>query len=537
MSTAIVDQIYSLLGKDDIPGAVELARRAYLNNQFEPIVLNLVAHGLEEENDLEGALRVLGEAAERTPNDPMTYTNIGHCLVKLARPTHALEAFNVALRSNPNLPRAHYGAGLALWMRGELAAADEALWRAVKLDPNYPEPYSALALSYAQKGDEVRSRELTEKALSLNPNEVEAQLLVGERLTTEGKLEDSAALFRRLLSGPTLPPLQQAAIHRRLGIALDRLKQYPDAFEAYRQSKLCERRVYRDLFEADDIERQPEKLARLADYFRTAAPVESPAVLPPDTGSVREHVFLMSFPRSGTTLLEQVLASHPDITALEEQPTLVEPINHFFEYSAKIPELMNASEADLQPWRDLYWQHVAKLAGDVSGRVFVDKQPGLTPYIPMLKRMFPQARILFCIRDPRDVVLSCFRHGFKMNSNMYEYTDVVSLAELYCRTMELAAVYFDKVKMPVYMHQHEAFVADFETRTRAMCDFLNVEYDTNMQNFTETAKARVINTPSRDQVREGLNSRGVAYWRNYEAQMAETNRILAPWVKAYGYAD
>jgi len=537
LSTAIVDQIYSLLGKDDIPAAVDLAKRAYLNNQFDPIVLNLVAHSLEEANDLEGALRVLGEAAERTPDDPMTYTNIGHCLVKLARPTHALDAFNVALRGNPDLPRAHHGAGLALWMRGELAAADEALWRAVTLDPNYPEPYAALAVSYAQKGDRVRSRELAAKALALNPNEVEALLLEGERLTAEGQLEDSAALFRRLLAGPTVPPLQQAALYRRLGIALDRLKQYPEAFDAYRQSKLCERRVYRDLFEADDIERQPEKLSRLAAYFRAATPVESPAVLPPNTGAVREHVFLMSFPRSGTTLLEQVLASHPDITALEEQPTLVEPIGHFFQYSAQITGLMDATEAELQPWRDLYWRHVAKLAGDVTGRVFVDKQPGLTPYIPMLKRLFPEAKILFCIRDPRDVVLSCFRHGFKMNSNMYEYTDVVSLAELYCRTMDLAAVYFDKVKMPVYLHQHEAFVADFETRTRAMCAFLNVDYDANMQNFAETAKSRTINTPSRDQVREALNSRGVAYWRNYAAQLTEPNRILAPWVKAYGYTD
>jgi hypothetical protein len=313
------------------------------------------------------------------------------------------------------------------------------------------------------------------------------------------------------------------------------MKRYSEAFEAYRQSKLCERRVYRDLFEADDIERQPEKLTRLADYFRKGNPVESPAILPPNTGGVRQHVFLMSFPRSGTTLLEQVLASHPDIVALEEQPTLVESIHNFFAHSAQIGQLMDATEAELQPWRDLYWRNVARLAGDVSGKVFVDKQPGLTPYIPMLKRLFPEAKILFCIRDPRDVVLSCFRHGFKMNSNMYEYTDVVSLAELYCKTMDLAAVYFDKVRMPVYRHQHEAFVADFETHTKAMCAFLDVDYHANMQNFAETAKSRTINTPSRDQVREGLNSRGVAYWRNYESQLEAPNRILTPWVKAYGY--
>ena len=537
MSSAIVDQIYARLNEDDVAGAVTLAQRAYLDNQFEPVVLNLVAHGLEESGDIEGALRVLGEAAQRTPEDPMTYTNIGHCLVKLARPTHALEAFNIALRRNPSLPRAHHGAGLALWMRGDYAAGDEAQWRAIHFDPNYPDPYGALAVAHAQRGEHDKAQALAAKALELNPNEIQALLLEGDRLYTQGRTEESVELLRRLLADPAVPPLQRVVMYRRLGNGLDRLKRFPEAFEAYAASNANERRVYRDLFEADDIERQPDKLRRLAAYFRTLPALEASPESDEGKRGVREHVFLMSFPRSGTTLLEQVLASHPDIVALEEQPTLKESIAAFFKRSADIGQLMSASDADLQPWRDLYWKKVDGYMGSVAGKVFVDKQPALTPYLPLIKRLFPNARILFNIRDPRDVVLSCFRHGFVMNNNMYEYTNIIKLSELYCRTMECAEVYFDKLALPVYFHRHEAFVADFDGRTRDLCAFLGVDYDANMQNFAETAKAREINTPSRDQVRAGLTTRGLAYWRNYAPQLEEPIRILAPWVEAYGYAD
>ena len=157
MSAHLLDKIRQHLQKNDLAGAVDIAKRAYLNDDFDPLVLNLVAFNLENEGDLEGALRVLGESTVRAPEDAMTYANIGHCLVKLARPTHALEAFNAALRLDPQLPRAHHGAGLALWMLGDLDSAEQAQLRAIGLDPKYPDPYGALAVLLAQRGDHGRA--------------------------------------------------------------------------------------------------------------------------------------------------------------------------------------------------------------------------------------------------------------------------------------------------------------------------------------------------------------------------------------------
>jgi hypothetical protein len=231
-----------------------------------------------------------------------------------------------------------------------------------------------------------------------------------------------------------------------------------------------------------------------------------------------------------------VLASHPEVIALEERPTLNEGISRYFVDDRDIGTLMNASEAELEPLREAYWRQIRSLCGDVSGKVFIDKQPSLTLYLPLLKRLFPNARILFCIRDPRDVLLSCYRRSFAMNGTIYQFTDLESLAKFYSYTMDLAALYFEKLGQPVHRHVHETFVQDFEGETRRMCDFLGLAYAEAMRDFVETARKRDIRTPSAAQVREGLNASGVGYWKNYAKGLEPALPLLQRWVAAYGYA-
>ena len=341
-----------------------------------------------------------------------------------------------------------------------------------------------------------------------------------------------------LLAATVQTPDQQAETLLLASDAFDGLGRFDEAFAAAAKGKAVQRAAHAQ--RAASREGEVEKLSRLAAWFESAdpAPWQTPA---PASATIESepdtHVFLVGFPRSGTTLLEQVLASHPDIVPLEEQPTLSEPMAHFFNREEGLEELMSASEAELEPWRERYWAKVAGYLGPVGDKVFVDKQPSLTAFLPLIKRLFPHARIVFNIRDPRDVILSCFRHGFVMNANMYEYTDILKLANLYNLTMECASVYFEKLNLSVYRHNHEAFITDFEPKTRDLCAFLGVEYDERMQDFVETARNREINTPSRDQVRAGLNASGVGYWRNYAAQLREPAEIVKPWVTAYGYPE
>jgi len=248
------------------------------------------------------------------------------------------------------------------------------------------------------------------------------------------------------------------------------------------------------------------------------------------------HVFLLGFPRSGTTLLEQVLASHPDVVALEEKPTLNDDIAAFFLEQDSLEALLNLDEAEIARRVAGYWERIAGYDLQVEGKTFVDKQPSMTSYLPLIAKLFPRAKVIVARRDPRDVVLSCYRRGFNMNRTIYEFTDLERLATLYAATMELAEIYFEKLPLKFHVHSHEDMIADFDGRISALCDSIGLEFDINMRNFVETAKARDIRTPSASQVVQGLNAGGVGYWRNYEVHLGPAIAILKPWIEHYGYA-
>jgi tetratricopeptide (TPR) repeat protein len=528
--------INAKLSAGDIDSAMQLAREAYINDVVEPIVLDLMAYRLERQGDLHGALRLLIQAAQMEPQNASIHANVGHCLLKMARPTHALEAFNKALKIDPRSARTHHGAGLALWALKNIDGCEQAQLRAMNFDPNYADPLGTLALIAYERKTFDRAEAFADRALKLNPDDSSALIVKANVLFDGGRVQACADLLTERLRDPTIAPLHRATLERRFGDALDALGDYDAAFAAYTHAANRLRGVYADLFEAPDVETGLQSCERLIDYFQTyQAPVVQVA---PDFAKhgAREHVFLMGFPRSGTTLLEQILASHNSITALEERPTLHEAITRYFIDDRNIESLLQAPEAELDRLRQAYWAYIASCGIEVTGKVFVDKQPSLTQYIPLLKILFPHAKILFCIRDPRDVVLGCFRRTFAMNGTIFQYLNIESLAKFYAATMTLGHVYFDKIDIQVHRHKHEALVANFDAEVERLCQFLGLEIDENMRNFVETAMGRDIRTPSAKQVRRGLNASGVAYWRNYERHLAPILPVLQPWVEKFGYA-
>src|SRR5262249_6880567 len=126
-----------------------------------------------------------------------------------------------------------------------------------------------------------------------------------------------------------------------------------------------------------------------------------------DAGAdVSGHVFLLGFPRSGTTLLEVVLDGHPRVASLDEHELLIDGIRRFMGDARDLTALERASEEELRPWRQAYWNRVREGEIEVSGKVFVDKYPMSTLKLPLIARLFPNAKILFACRDPREVVLA-----------------------------------------------------------------------------------------------------------------------------------
>lgn len=529
-----VEAIHAQVAARDLDKAVAMAKQAYAAGVRAPLVMNLVAYQLELDDKLEDALVVLNQALKLTPRDPFLINSIGVCYSKLAKPANALAAFEDALILFPDFAQAHYGRGLALQSLGDKEAARLAQLRAAELEPEFAEPLGSLAAVAAEDKQWEEARGFAERSLKLDPAQPPAMLAMAAVELNDGDAAAAVARVDRLLSAGRLTRLHLANSLNLKGDALEALDRAPEAMECYIAANRETRPLQVAALNAPELGLAMAQ--RLIGYFEGAEAADwTPIPESESLGGETAHVFLVGFARSGTTLLEQILASHADIVALEEKATVDPAVLEFMVDKDSLDRLAKLDEAGARKWRELYWNRVREFDIDPKGKVFVDKLPLHTLYLPVIAKLFPRAKILFARRDPRDVVISCFKHRFKPNPLTVEFTDLEQTAKVYASAMRLAEIYREKLTLPVHLHQHEHLVDDLDRATQAICDFIGVPWDANMRNFVETANKRNIRTPSAGQVRKGLNRSGVAAWRKYGDTIDPIRPILDPWAEKFGY--
>jgi hypothetical protein len=251
--------------------------------------------------------------------------------------------------------------------------------------------------------------------------------------------------------------------------------------------------------------------------------------------TVRRHAFLVGFPRSGTTLLEKALASHPQVVTLEEVDCLGEAGRDLLAGPTQLSALLALDQAQADRRRALYWRRVREGAGqDLAGKTLIDKLPLHTLALPVIAKLFPDAVILFALRDPRDVVLSCFRRRFRQNAAMAEFLTLPGAASYYDAVMTLAGTYRALLSLEVLEVRHEAVVAAFDAQLSRLLEALDLPWDDAVRSFAARAAARP-RTPSDLQLAGGLDSAGVGQWRRYASHLGDARAILDPWADRLGY--
>ena len=469
------------------------------------------------------------------PADGLTLTSLGHWHCKTGRPGQALGFFEQVLARDARNPSAHHGKGLALSAMRDFPGARASQETALLLNPDNPDILSALAGVTANLGETDTARRLAERALQLDPTQSGAAVAVAALAFQAGDMEAVITSMRALIAQGGMTGLHASSAYRLLADALAAKGEAGEAFQAYSEANGILRAVHAATFDHAEVERGTELCRRLNGVFSQIAPgswTAPPSVL--QDRSAEGHVFLVGFPRSGTTLLEQVLATHPKVVALEERATLGEAGLDFFAPDT-VDWLIHMDSATADREREAYWRRVRAFGVDARGRVFVDKHPLSTLWLPYLAKLFPEAKVLFALRDPRDVVLSCFRRRFLMNGAMYNFTDLAETAHFYAETMALSDVYRGLLGLKWYDHRHEDLVEDFSAETRRLCGFLGLDWTEKLQDFAETAKRRDVRTPSAQQVRRGLYREGMGQWRAYAAGMEAALPVLQPWVERFGY--
>jgi hypothetical protein len=447
----------------------------------------------------------------------------------------ALGHFTQALQIDNTLAKAFMGAGQALELMGDDAGAAASYGHAITLDPALAGAHGALAALAARRRDWVLARSSADRALALDPADLCAGIALAQAHLNEDRPADALTTLAPMVGRGEGPLLKQALAHRLCGEALHRMDRAGAAFGHYAASAA----LFRLRYAASCAGPEPMAGLDLCQSLERQYAAAGPELWRPapgdEAGPAARHVFALGFPRSGTTLLEQALAGRPDVVALEERPTLVPAIDAYLDPPVGVEALARMDAAQADHWRRLYWSRVAAQGADVRGKVFVDKQPFYSLWAPLIGKLFPKARIIVARRDPRDVVLSCFRNPFRMTPVTYDLMDLQRGAALYGCAMRILDLFMDRSANPVFVHRHEDLVDDFHAHMRRLCDFLDLPWTEDLADFAAVAARRDIRTPSADQVRRGLNREGVGAWRRYAAELGPVLPQLSNFAARYGY--
>lgn len=528
--------VLALAEQRDIVRAAAIAEQALAGGFEHPLLLNVLATRLEHEGKLNEALRLLERAVKLVPDDIAVRNALSLCLQRLHRPAEALQHVDRLLKAHPGLAFAHASRGNALIALGALGAAQQSHLRALELDPDNLAAQGALASIATHRGDHNEARRWARKVLTKLPGYPDAVLSLAAAELASGSTDTAQMLTCQLLDDPRAGPGERARANGLLGDVFDAAGQYGSAFGAYAACNDALRTVHHRFAEGTGILPYTESIItairRVDPNQWTAGPAPKPTADGPSG-----HVFLLGFPRSGTTLLEAVLDGHPRVASLEEHELLKPGVLAFMREPLDFGPMLQADAGSLQELRAAYWRQARDAGAELDARVFVDKHPLNTLKLPLIARLFPGAKILFACRDPRDVVLSCFRRRFNMNPAMYQLLTLEGAATFYDATMRLAGEARSLLGLDWQEVRYESLVDDLPQQLRAVCDFLGLDWVPELTDFAGRAHTRERATPSTAQLARGLDRSGIGHWRHYEAALAPILPVLESWVLQLGYGD
>ena len=477
------------------------AVRAEPNNVRAYIML---AGAYAEQFDFDRMEQTFERLIRRAPRHPGVHHYVGETYASLRLPDRAVACFASASR----LP----GAGPPTWM--ELASLYE---RAHRLD---------------------EADELIERTVRAGFDLPIVALVRGRIQQRQNRPERAEATFRALIERVPEDSEWSCQAWSELALMKDRQSDFDGAVDAMERCKRTQR-AHEDVHwkASEQVHSQMRELmgAVSRDDLRRwrdeAAPLEA-----------RRTALLTGFPRSGTTLLEQLLDAHPDLISSEERDFIGKELLHsVIGGLGKMPLLdaLNALTADeVSKQRQRYFRFMEYLLGEpVANRMHLDKNPAYNLTIPLVLRFFPETRLIVALRDPRDVVLSCYLRYLPLNSVSVRFLDTKRTAERYALDMTAWLRYRDMIEVPWCEIRYEDTVADAEKQARRALDTLGLPWDNQVLDYRQRLLgAKRVTSPTYAAVAEPIYTRAIGRWKNYERLLEPAMKTLEPFIREFGYS-
>ncbi|MGB0993133.1 MAG: tetratricopeptide repeat-containing sulfotransferase family protein [Akkermansiaceae bacterium] len=260
-----------------------------------------------------------------------------------------------------------------------------------------------------------------------------------------------------------------------------------------------------------------------------------------DLGKTRPLAMLIGHPRSGTTLLEQILDSHNGLISSDESTIfgneVSTPIAKATPKGTTLPEMLDSLTTDtIEMYRERYWKYTESYVRESIGeRTLLDKNPSLTLQLPVISAVFPETKIIFALRDPRDTIISCFMQELMMNSISLTYLDLQTACEQYARIMGLWLHLREVLKNPWLEIRYEDLVKNTEEESKRVLTFLDLQWDETVLDYHTRAQKKFVSSPTYSDVTQKVYQGAMGRWKNYQKHLEPHLHILEPFIKAFGY--
>ncbi|MER9213203.1 sulfotransferase [Mesorhizobium sp. M0663] len=485
-----------------LPEAEELCHRVLARTPNHPLSLYILGTlGLGIDDEL--ALKYFARAVSQTPQNPYFHLSLGEAGLKLGDSLLAIRHLQRACELKPDLVEALCGLARAYVNFDKAEMALPLYEKALKINGDHPMVRIGLAGALTSLGRMDEARAYLDQAIE---RRVDVGAAYNYLVDTQKFIEKPAELdsILRELSNPRLEPVAASQLHHAAGKVLNDLQRYEEAIDHFKRAKKAAGHNF-------DLEYYRRSVDSMIEIF-------SPSLLEAKAGHGSPSevpVFVLGMPRSGTTLTEQICASHPDVHGAGELTKLRRIANsmgfRILSDEDLRSSIMSMTRDQSRALAEEYLSYLRQHA-PAAPRI-VDKMPHNFEFVGVIGILFPNARIIHCRRDAIDNCVSCFVLHFTKD---HGYNADLETLGLYYREYDRLMRHWDKV-FPgrIFESRYETLVADQETQSRRLIDHLGLPWDDACLRFFERSGS--VNTPSRWQVRQPIYSSSVKRWKKYES--------------------
>jgi Tfp pilus assembly protein PilF len=482
------------------------------------------------------AKKIYEKLLRNRPKDIRAISGLCQCLAELGQSERAFEVARRALKSNPDNLNFINEFIVMLFNAGKIEESLEWAKRAVKMGPEGAKTNVLVANCYEKLHRIDDALEANRLAQIANPQTNYLKFQEAKLIARKGEYERARDILRETSQAPGLPPELKAQIFGELGRVLDKLKNYDQAYEAFSQSG--HEAASNPKTQKFNLGYRPGLMAAFVKGLTEERLKKWKSEdLKDDSWT---PAFLVGFPRSGTTMTEQILAAHSGICTTDEQPYFEHVRMEWARIVGANPDLgWMADQLDVKSilqLRKIYREKVeADQQSPIGSKMLIDKLPLNIMNIGLINLVFPEAKIIVALRDPRDCCLSSFMQDFKLNSAMIHFLALDRAVNFYTQVMGTWLHFRDIISLSHFTIRYEDTVKNLEFEAKRLIDYLGLDWEPDILQFHQRAKERVIATPSYVAVTEPVHTRAIGRWKNYHQQFAPLLPKLEPFIREFGY--